>query len=343
MEMSVSFKHIIILEFVLFFSLLSFSQNNENGSELVSDEIFTESEEQQIQEIDKFSKYIIDTYGEVALKEAAKFGVTLSASKLLELAGETAAGKALKNKVKEKVEEIGGTALDKVKDVGQNIPMFGAAFNAAAGSEYDVIVARWAELCSEVDENTQQQKKLHESTLAKFADGVKTGCKILNIATELYHSYQTVVSYMETVNEAIMGAKEIKQLKEYAECIINLYDEYGVTFGKNGLYELDKYLNPVQQKSYYAQLQSIIDDVQYVLEQAAYVCGTKSLGVTFSDHWRLTEFRNLLHDMERLEGDLYHLIYTTMYLCQINMQNDQFVDCLERCWNFWDYDTYSRW
>ena len=336
-------KFTITLVFFVFFSLLSFSQSGDDASSLVSDETFTESEEQQIQETDKFTDYVIKTYGEIALKEAAKFGVTLATSKMLECAMQTPAGQALVSNIESKVADIGSKVSDKVTDIGQNIPMFGAIFNAAAGSEYDVIIARWAKLCDDVKENTQKQTKLHESTLAKFADGVKTGNKILDIATDLYHSYQTVVSYMETVNEAVEGAKEVKQLKEYAERIMNLYDEYGVTFGKNGLYELDKYLNPSQQKRYIALMQSIIDDVQYVLQQAAYVCGTKSLGVSYSDHWRLTEFRNLLLDMQRLENDMYHLIYTTMYLCQINMQNDQFVDCMERCWNFWDYDTYSVW
>ena len=338
-------KRLLVIFFLLFFTFSCFADGVGVvvSSENVSDEYLSQSEENLIKETDSFADYVVKTYGETVLKEAAKFGVVMGASKLLECAMSTPAGDALKKQVEGKIEEFSGKALGKLKEFGSDIPMIGGVVNAAAGSEYDVMIARWAKLIDSVDRNTARQQKLRRSTVNKFAEGVKTGNKILDLATGLYQGYQTLVAYMETVNEAIQGAKEVKQLKDYAEKIINLYDEYGVTFGKNGLYELDKYLNPAQKRHYCEQMQNRIDQVQYVIEQTTYLTGTKSLGVTYSDSWRLMQFRELLRQMQILEADMYGLISTTMYLCQINYRNDQFVDCMERCWNFWDYDTYSVW
>lgn len=244
----------------------------------------------------------------------------------------------------EVVKENVNKAKDKAMSALENVPIVGGALQSAGDVQYVNVVLHFCHLKDSVEKNTKQVEAARKEKIDKFCKGVDTGCNILNTALAVYSIYKKMMAHVETVGAIYSTCRELKELEESLERLYNLYVEFGVRFAPNSLYDLDKYLNPVDQAYYKSVLYNTHEQIERIGKQVGIVFGKSGdKDEKSGDYFRLNEIRRLTVEVKILERDMYKLMSLVTYLVQINWHNQQVVEIKETMWNFWDYNTYSVW
>lgn len=226
----------------------------------------------------------------------------------------------------------------------ENVPIIGGITSSAADLQYMNAVLHFNDLIDSVSANTKQIKESRKKRLELFSKGVSTGCNILDCAENVYEIYRTMMSYVETAGAVFLTCKELKKLEESLVRMEKLYEDCGARFAPYSLYDLDKYLNPLQQKYYAREVNDIHEDLLRITRQVGVVTDVKKTSnIKAGDNWRLNEIRRLTVEISRLEIDMYEVMDLFSYLVRANIHHEAMFELKETMWNFWDYSTYSVW